>query len=244
MKIFLRVVSDPSFQNAVGEEIGIHQTTVSKISTSIMAKILNKANVWINFPTTAAEIVDAKNKWSDKYEFPDAIGVIDCTHIRIPKFKEYGDEYVNRKGFTSINMQATCNAQEIFTSIDCQWPGSVHDNRIFKNSNIYNFLKNTAEECVLLGDDGYSISPWLMTPWRNPVTPAQQHYNNIFCRERVTIERCFGQLKARFPILQYKVRSTKMETIPSIIICCVVLHNIAKWLKDEDFNFAEERNHC
>nr|CAI5862985.1 unnamed protein product [Callosobruchus analis] len=30
---------------------------------------------------------------------------------------QFGDEYINREGFASINLQATCNAQEIFTSI-------------------------------------------------------------------------------------------------------------------------------
>jgi hypothetical protein len=80
-----------------------------------------------------------------------------------------------------------------------------------------------------------------MIPWRNPITPEQQNYNNIFERERVVIERCFGQLKLRFPILQYKIRN-KMENIPSIIICCVVLHNIAKFLKDDDFDYPEENN--
>ena len=78
-----------------------------------------------------------------------------------------------------------------------------------------------------------------MTPWRNPVTLEQRHYNKIFCKERVIIERCFGQLKARFPVLQYKVRS-KIEKVPSIITCCVVLHNIAKFLKDDVFDLPEE----
>lgn len=93
-------------------------------------------------------------------------------------------------------------------------------------------LKYTIEDCLLLGDDGYSISPWIMTPWRTPTTHEQQNYNKIFCRERVIIERCFGQLQSRFPVLQYKIR-TKLEKVPSTIICCVVLHNIAKFLKDD-----------
>jgi hypothetical protein len=80
-----------------------------------------------------------------------------------------------------------------------------------------------------------------MIPWRNPITPEQQNSNNIFKRERIVIERCFGQLKSRFPILQYKIRN-KIENIPSIIICCVVLHNIAKFLKDDDFDYPKENN--
>ena len=106
----------------------------------------------------------------------------------------------------------------------------------FKNSDIYTVLKNSTSNVLLLGDEGYPLRPWLMTPWRNPETEQQRRYNQIFSRERVVIERCFGQLKSRFPILQYKVRQ-KIQNIPKTIVCCAVLHNIAKYLNDADFPF-------
>ncbi|CAH2011546.1 unnamed protein product [Acanthoscelides obtectus] len=65
-----------------------------------------------------------------------AIGAIDCTHIPILNPFIHADEYVNRKNFASINVQATCNSNEEFTSVDVSWPGSVHDSRIWKNSDI------------------------------------------------------------------------------------------------------------
>ncbi|KAI4463282.1 hypothetical protein MML48_4g00007084 [Holotrichia oblita] len=238
MKVFLRKLSDSDFQNSVGEELGVHHTTVCKTYTSVMDAVLEKANIFIKFSRSAEAVVEAKRLWSERYRFPNAVGVIDCTHVRIPKFQEFGDEYINRKRYPSINVQATCNAQDIFTGVDCQWPGSVHASRIFKNSDIYHILKNSTEKCVLLGDDGYSISPWVMTPWRTPATQEQQNYNNVFCWERV-IERCFGQLKARFSVLQYKI-SNKLEKIPSTIIVCVVLHNIAKHLHVEDFHYSNQ----
>lgn len=92
MKIFLRVVSDPGYQNSVAEECGVHQTTVSKIYTSVMNSFLNKTKIWIRFPTSAEEIAEAKQQWSQRNEFPNNIGVIDCTHVRIPKCGAFGDE--------------------------------------------------------------------------------------------------------------------------------------------------------
>ena len=41
------------------------------------------------------------------------------------------------------------------------------------------------------------------------------------------IERCF-------PILQNKIR-VATDKVPLIILCCVVLHNVAKHLLDEDY---------
>jgi hypothetical protein len=77
-----------------------------------------------------------------------------------------------------------------------------------------------------------------MTPFRNPVTQEQQSYNKLHCRERGIIERCFDQLKQRFPILQNKVRLVS-EQIPSIICCCFVLRNIANCLCDEGFELPQ-----
>ncbi|KAK4877272.1 hypothetical protein RN001_009778 [Aquatica leii] len=66
-------------------------------------------------------------------------------------------------------------------------------------------------------------------------------------KERVIIKRCFGQLKRRFPILQYVCR-VKLEFVPKIIVARIALHNILKTIGDPDFKLTEdvikkERNH-
>lgn len=122
----------------------------------------------------------------------------------------------------------------MFTSVDASWPGSVHDARIWKNSEIYNVMKENRAHAVLLGDQGFGLAPWLMTPFRNPVTVQEQAYNTLHSSERMIIERCFGQVKQRFPILQNKIRLAK-DKVPSTIVSCFVLHNAAKLLNDEDF---------
>lgn len=238
MKIFLRYLSDPGYQTGIGQELGVSQATVSRTVSTVVESIIAHANEWIKFPTTNAEIVEAKQSWQQKFTFPTAIGVIDCTHIGILKPKVHGDEYVNRKGKCTLNVQATCDANEMFTSVDVSWPGSVHDSRIWKNSQVCLKLRSKSN-AVLLGDDGYGIEPCLMTPFPNPSSPAEVKYNRLFKKERVIIERCFGQLKRRFPILQYVCR-VKFENVPKVIVACFVLHNIGKCLRDLDFEPHQE----
>lgn len=188
-----------------------------------------------------AEVLEAKQDWQLRFKIPSVIGVVDCTHVRIPKPNQDGDQYINRKNYPSLNVQATCNAKEWFTSVTAQWPGSVHDSRIMKNSDLFS-LMNKTRDTIILGDSGYAISPWLITPYSNPVDNVQRHFNKIYAKERVIIERCFGQVKKRFPILHYKVR-TALHTVPSVIICCFVLHNIAKYLNDsDDFPELDDNN--
>ncbi|XP_046685727.1 putative nuclease HARBI1 [Homalodisca vitripennis] len=177
MKVFLRYLGDPGFQFGVGEDIGVHRSTVSKTISSVRTAVLNKADVWIKFPTTEEEMEVEKAKWQTNYSFPNSIGAIDCTQIPIVKPFLHGDEYINRKRFASVNVQATCNGLEEFTSVDASWPGSVHDSRIWKNSDVYRVMERNVGESLLIADSGYGIAPWLMTPFSPPATPVQVSFN-------------------------------------------------------------------
>ena len=240
LEAFLRYVSDPGFQVGVGEDLGIDQSSVCRSVHYICERLVQIADNWIKFPQTRQEKENASSTWTAKYSFPQAIGAIDCTHIKInrPVRRFHPDEFVNRKGVHSINVQATCDSKECFTSVCASWAGSVHDSRILRCSDIPHIMQSTGGDFLLLGDSGYPIKPWLMVPFRNPETPAQQQFNKIFTKERVIIERCFGQLKKRFPMLAGVVR-VAIKQVPKFIVACVVLHNISKYLHD---NLPEEIN--
>ena len=47
------------------------------------------------------------------------------------------------------------------------------------------------------------------------------------------IEQCFGQIKRRFPILQYGVQ-LQMDLIPKCSISCFIMHNMTKMLNNTD----------
>lgn len=111
-----------------------------------------KADEWIHFPANDQEFEEAKNLWKTKYKFPYAIGAIDCTLIPIRKPALHGDEYVCRKRFPALNVQATVNAECIFTSMDCTWTGSVHDARIWRNSAVQQAITRQTTGAVLLGE--------------------------------------------------------------------------------------------
>lgn len=114
-KKFFRYIGHPGFQNGVGEDIGMLQTTVSLIVAAVTDPIVQKSNVWINFPSAAEALQQKKCKWQEN--FRSAIGAIDCTHIPIIKSAVHRDE-------SCLNVQATCNVREEFTRFDLFWPGA------------------------------------------------------------------------------------------------------------------------
>lgn len=77
----------------------------------MFSHIIDNAHImWTKFPTVREGIERAKLDWSDlyKYEFSLAFGVVDCTHVRIQKPSNRGDEYCKHKGFYSINVLLQC----------------------------------------------------------------------------------------------------------------------------------------
>ena len=68
--------------------------------------------------------------------FPGVLGCVDGTHIPIiaPSVDEYA--YVNRKNFHSINVQAVCDYNMIFTDVVAKWLRSHHDSFIVNSSTI------------------------------------------------------------------------------------------------------------
>ena len=71
------------------------------------------------------------------WDFPMRVGAIDGTHIPIRAPMESHVEYVNRKGYHSILMQAVVDSTYLYRDVVIGWPGSVHDARIFSNTEIF-----------------------------------------------------------------------------------------------------------
>lgn len=92
-----------------------------------------------------------------------------------------------------------------------------------------------------LGDSGYPLRSYLMTPSANPVTPGENLYNEALIRTRNAIERVFGIWKRRFPVVAYGLR-LKLETTMAIIVATTVLHNLARDMNEPEPPLPEDIN--
>lgn len=143
------------------------------------------------------------------------------------------ENFRNRKGYFSLNVQVVCNAQLQILDIVARWPGASHDSHIFNNSGVR--MKLEAGEFghgVLLGDSGYPLRSYLLTPLEQPRTAAEHVYNEAQIRTRNVVERTFGVWKRRFPVLSIGIR-THLQLAQAIIVASAVVHNIACANHDE-----------
>ena len=201
----------------------------------------------IRFPK-GVEILQVIQEYENKWGFPMCAGCVDGTHIPILAPKENHKDYVNRKGFHSIHMQAVVDSRYLFRDVVVGWPGSVHDARVLSNSTLYkkgvdNALFNEVEPRniqgkdippLILGDPAYPFLPWLMKRYpENNNTPREQRvFNYRLSRARMTVENTFGRFKGRFKRFSKRV-DMEVSSLVDVVLSSCILHNVCEAQKNE-----------
>lgn len=231
----LRFYATGSFLRSSGDFSGVSISTASRVVKRVSEAIAALRHTMIKMPGNAREIEEMKQGFYRMYRFPRVIGCIDCTHIRIQSpGGENAEVFRNRKSYFSINTQVVCDYNLKAIDIVARWPGSVHDATIFEHSTLRRrFEQNEFNSGLLLGDGGYPVRNYLLTPLINPNTPAEECYNETQIRTRNIIERFFGVIKRRFPVLSLGMR-LKLETVQDVIVATAVLHNLARNQNEEN----------
>ncbi|TNM97597.1 hypothetical protein fugu_015753 [Takifugu bimaculatus] len=224
--IALRFFASGSFFEVIADSIEVTKSTVGCVVHSVARALSSLLNEYMKFPENEEEISQNKKQFFSIAGMPNTIGVIDCTHIHIQAPHEREWEFVNRKERHSINVQLIGNADLQIINCVVRWPGSVHDSRILRECHIYHRFQQNTPDGILLGDSGYPLLCWLMTPFATVTSNSQQNFNYAHTSTRGTIERINGILKRRFACPNY-LRVEPKEAC-NIICACIVLHNIAQ----------------
>ncbi len=79
----LRFFSTGSFQITIGDFCGIHRSTVCKNLKIIAENIAALHTRYINMPRNRDEYLDSAHTFYGIAKFPNVLGTIDCTHVRM-----------------------------------------------------------------------------------------------------------------------------------------------------------------
>ncbi|KAK4887402.1 hypothetical protein RN001_003673 [Aquatica leii] len=223
----LRFFASGSFYISTADFGGIHKSTSGKIISRVVSAIAERRPHHIKFPATLEERNQSSVEFFRIARFPRVVGAIDCTHIKLQSpGGDNAENFRNRKGYFSLNVQAICDSKTCFVDVVARWPRAVHDTHIFNNSAIMMFESGEMGSHLLLGDSGYPLRSYLLTPIDEPRTEAETVYNEAHIRTRNVIERTFGIWKRRFPVLSIGLLC-RLQLAQKIIIAAAILHNIA-----------------
>lgn len=126
--------------------------------------------------------------------------------------------YINRKQFYSVILTGFCDSQRRFCHVSVGHPGSWHDSRAFRLSEVGRLLKEDPHSLVpegmhIIGDSAYPLSLQLMKPYRDNghLTVRQRRFNRKLNSARVVIEHAFGILKSKFRRLKMSAHEKSKE---------------------------------
>ena len=160
--------------------------------------------------------------------------------------------YMNRKGFFALLVQAFCGAHTNFWYFRVGWPGATNDITAYKQTSLHknstNRLLDTSipDWVSFVLDEAYSsvggchLTPFtshqlkkafLMADPGKVLYYKMRSFNHTLSSQRITIERAFGQLVRRWGIL-WSANSGRLKNVSLMIQCCAKLHNMCvdRWL--------------
>ncbi|XP_069494216.1 putative nuclease HARBI1 [Ambystoma mexicanum] len=225
----LHFLATGTYQHTVDQMHGMSQSCFSVVLNQLLDALLKHANAYISLPRTPQEANATKIAFHALAGMPNVIGALDCTHVELVVPHAVEAVYRNRKLYHSINVQMVCDASQIITHCCARYPGSTHDAMVLRNSSLPRYMEgDVVRSGWLLGDAGYPLKLWLLTPVRNPQNGHEEDFNRAHTRTPVVIEQTFGLLKALFRCISRSGGALIYgpEKVGKIITACVMLHNM------------------
>lgn len=222
---------------------GICKSTAWHIIKRVCLWLISIGNRYLKWPN-ASEALQNAEFFEEKTKIPGVIGCIDGTHIAIKAPKENKESYFNRKRRYSISLQGVVDCRKKFISVYCGEPGSLHDSRVLRRSDLYRkahedvsayFFNNT----FLLGDSAYPSLDWIVPPFRDngALTSLERRFNALHSSGRVIVEHVYGLLKGRFRRLLHFIELTNINFVVNLVVCACILHNMC--VDNNDTFFTE-----
>ncbi|KAK3911647.1 Protein ALP1-like [Frankliniella fusca] len=121
-----------------GNTFDIARESVFDLVNPVLDRIISVAKQVIKYPENVDQVGEQFAIMADSPAFSLCVGAIDCCQIHlILDDSGKSQEYINRKLYYSINLQALVDHNGRFIDIFSGFPGSCHDLRVFRHSGLY-----------------------------------------------------------------------------------------------------------
>lgn len=249
--ITLHFMGNGSQYHVNGQTHGIHKSTICRCVHRVCYLITFRLMaLFIRWPSDGRYI---DRLFREKAGFPHVKGIVDGTLVYIDAPSVDEPAYVCRNNRHAINVVIVCGPKHEFFFVSAKCPGSFHDSRCLKASNmwrmwdIHGWRPDNDYQGIILGDSAYALRSWLMTPIvRNVnVLPHLRNAIGLYLRShrrtRFLVECAIGIWKEKFPVLnQFRIRSP--VRIANVIYATATLHNMQNFHRRGSYEYDSNLN--
>lgn len=263
--IFLILCGQNDTQYDLGLRFGHAQETIGRKFHEVLGAMERMAVDYMR-PRTIQEMEATSNRLEGDGRywpfFSGFVGALDGTHV--PVMVTPGKDsirFISRKGTTSLNVLAMCDADMLFTYCFVGMAGSAHDARVLATAIRDDPMFPTPPEGkYYLVDSGYANSRGYLAPYRkqrncgtryhlqeflNGEAPrnSKEMFNRWHASLRSVIERTFGVWKKKWRVLNEFPRYG-ISVQRRVIFATMGLHNFIRRsnIRDVEFEEAEAGN--
>ncbi|GAB2274318.1 hypothetical protein Dimus_039083 [Dionaea muscipula] len=246
-----RLSSGDSLLN-IGDAFGLNHSTVSQLTWRFVEIMEERGLHHLRWPTEV-EMAEIKSKFEDIRGFPNCCGAIDTTHITMclasadPTTKVWSDRERNH----SMVLQAIVDPDMKFRDMVTGWPGKMSDSSVLRSSNFFQLCEKgkrlggkkmelsdgSQVREYIVGDSGFPLLPWLITPYPGGSTsrdqPPKAEFNRRHFATRMVAQRALARLKETWKIIHGVMWRPDKHKLPRIVLVCCLLHNIVIDMEDD-----------
>ena len=227
----------------VGLYFGIASGSVRNYVLNIVQALKHMEDEVVSWPTE-----EERNEMKVRLTstgFRHCVGIADGTLIPLlRKPKVFHECYFCRKSIYAMNVLVVCDDRARIIYYLAGWPGSTHDNRVLKSSQMYTNRESFFSPLeYVIGDSAFSNSSVMVPAFKKgrneTVLPREKElFNTLLAKVRIKSEHCIGLLKARFQCLKglntwIKDGENDVKFIVDLFSACTVLHNLLISFNDE-----------
>ncbi|KAF2591989.1 hypothetical protein F2Q70_00040907 [Brassica cretica] len=230
-----------NFSDSNGKPLTLHDRV------AVALRRLGSALHHLSWPS---KLDDIKSKFEKISGLPNCCGAIDITHVmmNLPNVELSNKVWLDGEKNFSMVLQAVVDPDMRFLDVIAGWPGSLSDDVVLKNSGFFKLVEKgkrlsggkiqlserTELREYIVGDSGFPLLPWLLTPYQGkPMSLPQTEFNKRHSETRKPAQMALSRLKDKWRIINGVMWMPDRNRLPRIIFVCCLLHNILIDMDDQ-----------
>lgn len=240
-----------STYSEVSQRFGIGEASAFKCCRELCKVLCTHYKYKLSYPS-GNELGRVIHGFQSISGLPNCAGVVDCIRFEIesPRISD-GYDYLDESHMYSVAAQIVVDRNMRILNVSTGYTGGFSDSHVLKLSRIYTevvsnglfdgqslLLHGIEVPFYFIGDLGYPLKTWLLTPYYAQNLSACEEAFNWKHRQVHSIVRMTSHVLKRWGVLAQKMRVPIKMATATIGACCVLHNMMVDWnegLELEDY---------